>query len=149
MDATTEQPEPQTELMGIAREIPAFKTDILATEYLDIDDTRLSHIRYDVQYNAVLTNFKCLQHWWRNTVRRDKRRVLTEMLKRAARDGLISEAGTKILELSHTSTNDIAGMRRINIRPLPSTTPLGFTELLSFFFPLSVHQNDMSLPAQS
>ena len=40
------EPPPQPELMAIGREIHADKIEILATQYINIDDTLLSHQAY-------------------------------------------------------------------------------------------------------
>ena len=92
-----EEPATQQELMAIAREIPADKIDIVATQYLDIDDTRLTHIKDDAGYKSIQTNFKCLRHWCCNTLENHARRVLQLKLEKAAKEGLISEKGLHIL----------------------------------------------------
>ena len=84
--------------MAIAREILANKIDILATSYLDIDDTLLSHIKHGAGYDSIQTNFKCLLHWWRNTEEHNARQALCDKLNTAVKDGLVSQKGADILK---------------------------------------------------
>ena len=91
------------EMVAIAREIPANQIGLLGAAYLDIDDTVLSHIRHETADNSVYTNFKCLLHWYRNTEEPNKRQALYHKLKKAAKDGLVSEAGVKVVENSYIS----------------------------------------------
>ena len=98
-------PPSQPELMAIAREIPADKINILATQYLEIDDTLMSHIA-DEAKSSVEKNFKCLLHWCRNTEEPDVGQALYDKLKRAAKEGLVSKKGVDILQKLQQSTSD-------------------------------------------
>ncbi len=101
----------QPELMDIAKEILANKIDILASGYLNIDDSTLSHIR-DEANTSVITNFKCLLHWCRNdgVELKNARQVLCEKLCKAAKEDLISQKGADILKSPVGSTDaDQAG----------------------------------------
>ncbi len=103
------EPATQPELMAIAREIPADKIDLLATSYLDIDDTTLSHIKYGEGYNSIQTNFKCLLHWCRNTTASDARQVLQTKLREAAKEGLVSQKGVDVLAKHDGATGESKG----------------------------------------
>ncbi len=95
----------QPELHVIAKEIPADKIDVLASTYLGIDDTALTHIRDEAAYNSLRTNFKCLLHWCRNTEDHNPREVLLDKLSKAAKEGLVSKKGVDILK-QHDQSQD-------------------------------------------
>ena len=104
----TSSPPSQPELMAIAREIPADKIHILATQYLDIDDTLLSHIA-DEAKSSIEKNFRCLLHWCRNTDQRDARQALYDKLNRASKEGLVTKKGVDTLKKHNQSYDDNKG----------------------------------------
>ncbi len=100
----------QQELMAIAREIPADKIDVLATDYLFIDpQAELTHIKYGEADDSIRTNFKCLLRWCQKTTVPDQRQVLFDKLSKAAEEGLVTQKGVEILSPNNQSVETSEG----------------------------------------
>ncbi len=109
MAAKPEDEITQPEMIAIAREIPADKIELFATEYLGIDDTELSHIEDEAKGNSVRMNFKCILHWYRNTLDDNRRNALCAKLENATKKDLASKNAADVLRKSDGPTDNSIG----------------------------------------
>ncbi len=87
----------QQELMAIARTIRADKIDILAIQYLKIDEAKLSQIKYD-NIGSVPVHFQCLKNWCERNIGEESRQKLHNLLKKASEAGLLDKSALKYLQ---------------------------------------------------